>query len=55
MLRVRVDRDRCARYGIPVGDVLDTIEAARAGREVGAIFRPDHIDPADPLRAAYGL
>jgi cobalt-zinc-cadmium resistance protein CzcA len=26
---VRVDRDRCARYGISAGDVLDTVEALR--------------------------
>jgi cobalt-zinc-cadmium resistance protein CzcA len=35
---VRVDRDRCARYGISVGDVLDTVEAARAGKVVGTVF-----------------
>jgi cobalt-zinc-cadmium resistance protein CzcA len=33
-----VDRDRCARYGISVGDVLDTVEAARAGKVVGTVF-----------------
>lgn len=38
VLRVQVDRDRCARYGISVGDVLDTVEAARAGRVVGTVF-----------------
>jgi cobalt-zinc-cadmium resistance protein CzcA len=38
VIRVRVDRDRCARYGISVGDVLDTVEAARAGRIVGTVF-----------------
>jgi cobalt-zinc-cadmium resistance protein CzcA len=38
VIRVRVDRDRCARYGIPVGDVLDTVEATRAGKVVGTIF-----------------
>jgi cobalt-zinc-cadmium resistance protein CzcA len=38
VLRVRVDRDRCARYGMSVGDVLDTVEAARAGRVVGTVF-----------------
>lgn len=38
IIRVRVDRDRCARYGISVGDVLDTVEAARAGKDVGAVF-----------------
>ena len=38
VLRVEVDRDRCARYGISVGDVLDTVEAARAGKVVGTVF-----------------
>lgn len=38
VLRVVVDRDRCARYGISVGDVLDTVEAARAGKIVGTVF-----------------
>jgi cobalt-zinc-cadmium resistance protein CzcA len=38
VLRVRVDRDRCARYGISVSDVLDTVEAARAGKVVGTVF-----------------
>ena len=38
MVRIVVDRDRCARYGISVGDVLDTVEAARAGKIVGTVF-----------------
>jgi cobalt-zinc-cadmium resistance protein CzcA len=38
VLRVKVDRDRCARYGISVGDVLDTVEASRAGKVVGTVF-----------------
>lgn len=38
VLRVKVDRDRCARYGISVGDVLDTVEASRAGKTVGTVF-----------------
>ncbi|MBI2840160.1 MAG: efflux RND transporter permease subunit [Acidobacteria bacterium] len=38
VIRVAVDRDRCARYGISVGDVLDTVEAARAGKVVGTVF-----------------
>jgi cobalt-zinc-cadmium resistance protein CzcA len=38
VLRVKVDRDRCARYGISVGDVLDTVEASRAGKIVGIVF-----------------
>jgi heavy metal efflux system protein len=38
IIRVVVDRDRCARYGISVRDVLDTVEAARAGKVVGTVF-----------------
>ena len=38
VLRVKVDREKCARYGIPVGDVLDTVEATRAGKVVGTVF-----------------
>ncbi len=38
VMRVRVDRDRSARYGISVGDVLDTVEASRAGKVVGTVF-----------------
>jgi cobalt-zinc-cadmium resistance protein CzcA len=38
VIRVRVDRERAARYGIPVGDVLDTVEASRAGKVVGTVF-----------------
>ncbi|MCK6682604.1 MAG: CusA/CzcA family heavy metal efflux RND transporter [Thermoanaerobaculia bacterium] len=38
VVRVKVDRDRCARYGISVRDVLDTVEASRAGKIVGTVF-----------------
>ena len=38
VIRVKVDRQRCARYGISVGDVLDTVEASRAGKVVGTVF-----------------
>jgi cobalt-zinc-cadmium resistance protein CzcA len=38
VIRIRVDRDRCARYGIPVGEVLDAVEATRAGKVVGTVF-----------------
>ncbi len=38
ILRVQVDRRACARYGISVGDVLDTVEAIRAGKVVGTVF-----------------
>ncbi len=38
VIRIRVDRDRAARYGIPVGTVLDTVEAVRSGKVVGTVF-----------------
>jgi cobalt-zinc-cadmium resistance protein CzcA len=38
VIRVKIDRDRCARYGIRARDVLDTVEAARAGKVVGTVF-----------------
>ncbi len=38
VMRVQVDRMRTARYGIPVRTVLDTVEAARAGRVAGTVF-----------------
>jgi cobalt-zinc-cadmium resistance protein CzcA len=38
IIRVKVDRDRCARYGVSVRDVLDTVEASRAGKIVGTVF-----------------
>ena len=38
VIRVKVDREKCARYGISVGDVLDTVEATRAGKRVGTVF-----------------
>jgi cobalt-zinc-cadmium resistance protein CzcA len=38
VIRVKVDRDRSARYAIAVGDVLDAVEAARAGKVVGTVF-----------------
>ena len=38
VVRIKVDRDRCARYGIRVGDVLDTVEATRSGKVVGTVF-----------------
>jgi len=37
VLRVQVDRDRIARYGINVSDVLDAV-AAMGGRRVGEVF-----------------
>ena len=38
MIRITIDRDRLARYGMNAADVLDAIEATRAGRVVGTIF-----------------
>ena len=38
VLNIAVSRQRCARYGISVGDVLDTVEAIRGGRVVGTVF-----------------
>ena len=38
MFRVAVDRTRLARYGMSAGDVLDAVEATRAGKVVGTIF-----------------
>jgi len=37
VLRVQIDRDRIARYGINVSDVLDAV-AAMGGRRVGEVF-----------------
>ncbi len=44
-IRLRVDRDLCARYGIPVGDVLDTVKATRAGKRVGTVFEGERRFP----------
>lgn len=38
-LRVRVDRERLARYGIPADDVLAAVEASRIGRRVGLVYQ----------------
>ncbi len=38
MIRVRVDRDRIARLGASVDDVLSAVEAARSGRIVGSVL-----------------
>jgi cobalt-zinc-cadmium resistance protein CzcA len=38
VLRVKIDRQRIARYGINAADVLAAIEAAGAGRTVGKVF-----------------
>ena len=38
MARIVVDRGEIARYGINASQVLDTVEAIRAGRRVGTIY-----------------
>ncbi len=38
VLNIKVDRQRLAQYGINVNEVLDTIEATRAGKIVGTIY-----------------
>jgi cobalt-zinc-cadmium resistance protein CzcA len=38
MVRVKVDRDRLARFGVHAKDALAAVEAARSGRVVGNIF-----------------
>jgi cobalt-zinc-cadmium resistance protein CzcA len=39
MLRVVVDRDQLARYGLTAEDVLGVVETARAGRVVGTVIQ----------------
>jgi heavy metal efflux system protein len=38
LVRVKIDRQRIARYGINAAEVLAAIEAAGAGRSVGRVF-----------------
>jgi len=38
LLEVKIDRQRLARTGIHVEEVLDSVEALRVGKEVGTIF-----------------
>jgi heavy metal efflux system protein len=38
VIRVKINRERIARYGINAADVLAAIEAAGAGRTVGKVF-----------------
>ncbi|MBP7147227.1 MAG: efflux RND transporter permease subunit [Acidobacteria bacterium] len=37
-ITIRVDRPRAARYGVDGEDVLDVVEAARAGRNAGVVI-----------------
>ena len=37
-IRINVDRERAARHGIPVQEILDTIESLRAGKVAGVVF-----------------
>ncbi len=37
-LRLDIDRAACARYGLNVADVLETVQAAVGGVEAGAVF-----------------
>ena len=38
MARIIVNRNEIARYGINASEVLDTVEAIRAGRNVGTVY-----------------
>jgi len=38
MIRITIDRERLARYGLNAADVLDTVQATRVGKVVGTIF-----------------
>jgi cobalt-zinc-cadmium resistance protein CzcA len=38
LIRVQVDRQRAARYGMPVRHILEAVESIRAGREAGSVF-----------------
>ena len=38
MARIIVDRSEIARYGINASEVLETVEAIRAGRNVGTVY-----------------
>ncbi len=42
-LIIRLERERLARYGIPVGDVADLVETALNGIEVTDIYEKDRI------------
>lgn len=38
VIRIVADRERAARYGIPVQNILDTVEALRGGKQTGVVF-----------------
>ncbi len=38
MIRITIERERLARYGLNAADVLDTVQATRVGKVVGTIF-----------------
>lgn len=38
MIRITIDRERLARYGLNAADVLDAVQAIRVGKVVGTIF-----------------
>lgn len=38
IINIKVERNRLGRYGLSARDVLDTIEASRAGKLVGTVF-----------------
>ena len=38
MVRIIVNRNEIARYGINAAEVLETVEAIRAGRNVGTVY-----------------
>jgi len=44
-LVIRLDREKLARFGIPVGDVADLIETALNGIEVTDVYETDRVTP----------
>ncbi|HKA30882.1 MAG TPA: efflux RND transporter permease subunit [Candidatus Binatia bacterium] len=62
VLRVKIDRQKIARYGINAEDVVAALEAAGAGRTVGKVFEGQRrfdiavrvASPEVPGTAAYG-
>ncbi|MGB7294071.1 MAG: CusA/CzcA family heavy metal efflux RND transporter, partial [Candidatus Aminicenantales bacterium] len=64
-LRILLDRQRISRYGIDIGDIQDTIEAAVGGITLGQVYeeqkrfdillryRPEYRSDVDELRNLY--